>query len=50
MDPDKIMEGLLKELTTTLKAMSKAKTIGFRGRIHHVITIGLNRQDIFLDD
>jgi hypothetical protein len=27
MDPEKIMEDLLKELTTTLKAMSKAKTI-----------------------
>jgi hypothetical protein len=27
MDPEKIMEGLLKELTTTLEAMSKAKTI-----------------------
>ena len=24
--------------------------MGFRGRINHVITRGLNRQDIFLDD
>ncbi len=27
MDPDKIMDGLFKELTVSLKAMSKVKTL-----------------------
>ena len=49
MDPEKIMEGLLNELTTTLKAMSKAETIEEKMQYSEIIKNLCDSLGVFLN-
>ena len=49
MDPEKIMEGLLNKLTTTLKAMSKAKTIEEKMQYSEIIKNLCDSLGVFLN-
>ena len=49
MDPEKIMEGLLRELTTTLKAMSKVKTIEEKMQYSEIIKNLCDSLGVFLN-
>ena len=49
MDPEKIMEGLLIELSTTLKAMSKVKTIEEKMQYSEIIENLCDSLGVFLN-
>ena len=49
MDPEKIMEDLFKELTTTLKAMSKAKTIEEKMQYSEIVKNLCDSLGVFLN-
>ena len=49
MDPEKIMEDLFKELTTTLRAMSKAKTIEEKMQYSEIIKNLCDSLGVFLN-
>ena len=49
MDLEKIMDGLLKELTTNLKAMSKAKTMEEKMQYSEIIKNLCESMGVFLN-
>ena len=49
MDPEKIMDGLLKELTTTLKAMSKVKTVEEKMQYSEIVKNLCDSLGVFLN-
>lgn len=49
MDPTKIMEGISKELESTLKAMSKAKTVEEKAAYSQIVKNLSDSLGVFLD-
>ncbi len=49
MEPDKIMDGLTKELTVALKAMSKAKDLGEKEAYSRIVKNLCDSLGVFLD-
>lgn len=49
MDPEKIMEGILKELSTTLSSMGKAKTAEEKLQYSEVVKNLCDSLGVFLD-